>query len=118
MEVYGKERGFLMTVGASAAIAKRCPDHRLENWAKLLREGDDASTIENRAALICILNDGYEQNRHFTDPSYKAEPLTEAAVLALPSDTFLALLGEALAATAPKREIESKPLKKNTDGEE
>ena len=117
MVVFGKERGFLMTVGASAAIAKMCPDGRLENWTKMLASGDDASTIENRAKLICVLNDGYEQNRHFSDSSYKAEPLTVEAVLALPSKTFIGLLGEALKATNPDREIESKPLKKNEAGE-
>ena len=115
MVVYGKERGFLMTVGASAEIAKRCPDHRLENWATMLKNGDDAESIENRAALICILNEGYEQNRAFTDPEYTAEPLSLKAVMALPSDTFLQLLGEAMKATQPKREIESKPVKKNTE---
>lgn len=117
MVVYGKERGFLMTVGASAAIAKRCPDGKLDNWSKMLAGGDDASTIENRAALICILNEGFEQNKHFSDPTYKAEPLTIEAVLALPSRTFIGLLGEALRATNPEREIESKPVKKNIAGE-
>ena len=114
MVVYGKERGFLMTVGASAEIAKRCPDRRLENWAAMLRDGDDAATIEHRAALICILNKGYELNRQYTEPGYTAEPLTAEAVLSLPSATFLALLEEALKATVPKREIETEPLKKNT----
>lgn len=114
MIVYGKKRGFLMTVGASAEIAKRCPDHKIENWAKMISAGDDVSTIENRAALICILNEGYEQNQHYRDPSYEVDPLTIGAVLALPSKEFLELLGEALEATQPQREIESKPIKKNT----
>lgn len=114
MIVYGKERGFLMTVGASAEIAKRCPDHRLENWAAMLRDGDDAATIEHRAALICILNKGYELNKQFNEPGYTAEPLTAEAVLALPSEVFLSLLEDALKATQPKREIETEPLKKNT----
>lgn len=116
MVVYGKERGFLMTVGASAEIAKRCPDHRLENWAAMLRDGDDAATIEHRAALICILNKGYETNKAYNEPGYTADPLTAEAVLALPSDVFLALLNDALKATQPKREIETEPLKKNTAG--
>lgn len=114
MIVYGKERGFLMTVGASAEIAKRCPDHRLENWAAMLRDGDDAATIEHRAALICILNKGYELNRQYNEPGYTAEPLTAEAVLALPSNVFLALLEDALKATQPQREIETEPVKKNT----
>lgn len=113
MEIFGKERGFLMTVGASAEMAKRCPDHRLENWAAMLRDGDDAATIEHRAALICILNKGFEDNKHFSDPEYTADPLTIPQVLSLPADQFLPLLNEALEATNPKREIESTPLKKN-----
>ena len=113
MEIFGKERGFLMTVGASAEMAKRCPDHRLENWAAMLRDGDDAATIEHRAALICILNKGFEENKHFSNPEYTADPLTIPQVLSLPADQFLPLLNEALEATNPKREIESTPLKKN-----
>lgn len=116
MNVFGKDRGFLMTVGASAEIAKLCPDNRLENWGQLLTGADDVTTIENRARLIVALNAGFESNKAFTEPGYKAEPLTVAQVLALPSREFLALLSEALEATKPKREIESEPLKKN--GEE
>lgn len=114
MNVYGKERGFLMTVGASAEIAKLCPDGRLENWGKMISGADDVTTIENRAALICALNKGYEQNRAFSEAGYKPEPITKAEVLALPNREFLALLSEALKATQPSREIESEPLKKNT----
>ena len=113
MVVYGKERGFLMTVGASAALAKRCPDRRLDNWASMLTNGDDVETIENRAALICALNEGYEINRHYLDPSYTAEPLQMEAVLALPMGDFLGLLNDALKATMPDRQIESEPVKKN-----
>lgn len=115
MNVYGRERGFLMTVGASAELAERCPDRRLDNWAKMLKDGDDVSTIENRAALICILNKGYELNKSFQEEDYEANPLKMEQVLALPGDVFLSLLSEALQATQPKREIESEPLKKNTE---
>lgn len=114
MKIYGKERGFLMTVGASAAIAKLCPDHKLEKWTEMLRESDDVVSIENRAKLIAALNEGYEQNRAFSEPDYRPDPLTVEAILALPNREFLALLTEALNATIPKNEIESEPLKKNT----
>lgn len=115
MEIFGKERGFLMTVGASAEIAKLCPDGRLENWGKMISGANDVTTIENRAALIVALNAGYEQNKAFTEPGYKPEPLTKEAVLALPNKEFLGLLADALKATQPQREIESEPLKKNAD---
>ena len=114
MFLFGRERGFLMTVGASAELAKRCPGKRLENWAEMLKNGDDVETIENRAALICILNKGYEDNKHYSDPDYEMEPLTMGQVLSLTNSEFLKLLSEALEATQPKREIESVPLKKNT----
>lgn len=114
MEVFGKERGFMMTVGASAEIAKLCPDHRLEKWTEMLRASDDVTSIENRAALIVALNKGYETNRAYSEEGYRPDPLTVEAVLALPNKTFLQLLNEALAATVPQREIESEPVKKNT----
>ena len=115
MNVYGKERGFLMTVGASAEIAKLCPGEKLENLSKVFGEGaGDAASLETTAKLIVALNKGYEENLHFTDPSHPAQPLTVPEVLSLTVDDFRQLQSEAVAAMLPKREIESEPVKKNT----
>lgn len=114
MEVYGKERGFLMTVGASAEIAKLCPGKRLENLREIFgEEADDASSIENTAAIVAALNKGYELNRKCSEPGYIADPLTVDQLLTLDMTTFRELTSEAVAAMTPRRTIESEPVKKN-----
>lgn len=116
MEVYGKERGFLMTVGASAEIAKLCPEKKLENLRAVFgTEVDDVSSLENTAAVVAALSRGYEQNKHFLDPAYKADPLTVEMLLSLDMTTFRAITSEAVKAMTPRREIESEPIKKNMD---
>lgn len=114
MTVYGKERGFLMTVGASAEIAKLCPGQKLENLSAVFSaDAGDADSLETTAKLICALNRGYETNQRFTDPSHKAEPLTIDEVLSLQVEDFKKLQAEAVAAMLPKREIQTESVKKN-----
>lgn len=114
MIVYGKERGFLMTVGASAEIAKLCPGQKLENLSAVFSaDAGDADSLETTAKLICALNRGYETNQRFTDPSHKAEPLTVDEVLSLEVEDFKKLQAEAVAAMLPKREIQTESVKKN-----
>lgn len=114
MIVYGKERGFLMTVGASAEIAKLCPGQKLENLSAVFSaDAGDADSLETTAKLICALNRGYETNQRFTDPSHKADPLTVDEVLSLQVEDFKKLQAEAVAAMLPKREIQTESVKKN-----
>lgn len=114
MIVYGKERGFLMTVGASAEIAKLCPGQKLENLSAVFSaDAGDADSLETTAKLICALNRGYETNQRFTDPGHKAEPLTVDEVLSLQVEDFKKLQAEAVAAMLPKREIQTESVKKN-----
>lgn len=114
MIVYGKERGFLMTVGASAEIAKLCPGEKLENLSAVFSEdAGDAASLETTAKLICALNKGYEFNKKFSDPDYQPAPLTVEEVLSLTVNAFKDLQSEAVAAMVPKREIETEPIKKN-----
>lgn len=119
MELFGKERGFKMTVGASAEIAKLCPGKRLENLRAVFgNDADDAASLENTAAVVVALNRGYEQSMKFSDPSYKAEPLSVEQLLSLDMETFRAITSEAVLAMTPHREIESEPLKKNISVEQ
>lgn len=117
MKVFGKEREFLMTVGASAEIAKLCPGQKLANLAALFKaDTDDVSSLESTAGLILALNRGAELARSFQEPGYKPEPLTMDQIMSLDMPTFRALAAEAGKAMNPKREIESEPVKKK-DGE-
>lgn len=116
MQVYGKERKFLLTVGASAEVAKVCPGQKLANLAKLFgTAADDVVSIEGTAALIVALNKGYEMARSFREPGYRPDPLTVEQVLTLDMATFRALAAEAGKALAPARTIETEPVKKKDD---
>lgn len=113
MEIYGKDRKFLLTVGASAEVAKICPGQKLANLAQLFgKTADDASSIEGTAALIVALNKGYEMSRSFREPGYRPDPLTIDQVLTLDMATFRALAAEAGKALAPDRTIYTEPVKK------
>lgn len=116
MQIYGKERKFLLTVGASAEVAKACPGQKLANLSKLFGTGaDDVVSIEGTAALIVALNKGYEMARSFREPGYHPDPLTVDQVLTLDMTTFRELAAEAGKAMAPERTIETEPVKKKDE---
>lgn len=116
MLVYGKERKFLLTVGASAEVAKACPGQKLANLAQLFGQAsNDVESIEGTAALIVALNKGHEMARSFREPGYKPDPLTVDQVLTLDMATFRALAAEAGKALQPERTIETEPVKKKED---
>lgn len=113
MVIYGKEREFLMTVGASADLAKACPGQKLANLGKLFSaSGDDVTSLEGTAKLIVALNKGHEMARSFREPGYQPDPLTVEQVLSLDMVTFRQLAQEAGKAMNQDRTIESEPLKK------
>ena len=113
MEIYGKNREFLMTVGASAEVAKACPGQKLANLGQLFKaSSDDVSSIEGTAKLIVALNRGYEMARSFREPGYQPDPLTMEQVMSLDMATFRELAAEAGKAMRQDRSIESEPLKK------
>ena len=77
MIIFGKERGFSFTVGASVEIAEMCPDGDLTKIEKFL-SGKYGRVTRNGAKLIIELNKAYEMQRSFEDETYKPEPLTMA----------------------------------------
>ena len=77
MIIFGKERGFSFTVGASVEIAEMCPDGDLTKIEKFL-SGKYGRVTRNGAKLIIELIKAYEMQRSFEDETYKPEPLTMA----------------------------------------
>lgn len=114
MIVYGKERYFKLTVGASAAIADQCPDGDLTRIAEVFAQ-PYAAKINFLAHFIAALNAGYERARAFEDPTYQADPLTVPQIGALDQDTFLALQHEAMASFNGdvNTKIETEPAEKS-----
>lgn len=114
MIIFGKERGFRFTVGASVEIAEMCPDGDLTKIEKFL-SGKYGRVTRNGAKLIIELNKAYEMQRSFEDETYKPEPLTMAQLMALSAEQFTALMSEAMAAfeAGRKTTVEVEPSKKN-----
>lgn len=97
MQLFGREIKFMRTVASNCEIADMCPDGDI-NKAGTLFEGSYQRSQNTAAKFICIMNKGYEMNRHFSEPDYEPKPLTADEVLYLPDDVFNALFTEALEA--------------------
>ena len=96
MEVFGKERHFLLTVGAATEIASFCPDGDLSRIGELMAESYDKSMVYV-SKIIVALNKGYEQRQKF-ETGECSEPLTIEMVMALDMQDIALLRREALSA--------------------
>lgn len=118
MVIHGKERGLLLTVGASVGIAELCPNGDMSRLGEVLSAenayGDQVKTISK---IIIEMNRGFEMSKKFSEPDYIPEIITEEELLALPPKVFGEFQKEALAAFKgdTKTTVEVEPSKKNED---
>lgn len=96
MKIHGKEIKFLRTVKATSDIAKLCPNGDINRIEEVFSEKDIAGTIENGAKLIHFLNEGYEMNKHFEDPSYQPNIISVEEILYLDDATYTKLIQSAM----------------------
>lgn len=117
MELFGREIGFKLTVGAACEVAEKCPGGELKNFQQLI-EGRVAAATEGRIALIMALSRGYEEARAFEDPGYKPAPITPAQLRTLDLLTFREVFEAAFAAFLDglQTSVTLKESKKNGDG--
>ena len=113
MLIHGKERGFALTVGASAEIADLCPDGDLKRLGEVL-DGKYGEMLRSTAKIIVAMSRGYEDGKAFEDPGYKPDPLTDREVLSLTTEDFRRLQSEAMDAfqAGHKTTVETEPEKK------
>lgn len=108
------ERGFKLTVGASIAISKLCPDGDISRIGEILEGKNYADTVQTSSAIIIALSEGYEKSKRYEDSTYKPNPLTMDDILSMPPDDFKELQLEAFKAfradAKPSVELE-KPKK-------
>lgn len=97
MKIRGREIGFLRTVKTACDIADLCPDKDLNKIGALF-SGATSDVTRNGAKLIHFMNEGYEMNKHFDDPSYKPNPISEEEILYLDDDTYQQLFSEMMSA--------------------
>lgn len=114
MEIYGKNIGFFMSVGATAKLAKECKDGDISNLAEVfnLPQGEQ---LEKTAEFVCILAEAEENRKYFEAcGNYDKQTITVDEILSLPADKFTELQTEMLDAinAGAHREIETKAPKK------
>ena len=95
MRIHGKEIGFSLTMGASAEIAKMCPDGDLKRIGELL-DRPYAESIDFQVRLIEALNKGYAEEKKWEGES--CDRLGQDELLSLSPQEFNSVALEAMAA--------------------
>lgn len=116
MELYGKEYGFRLTVGAAAEIAELCPGKDIAQIGELIR--NMAGLLNpDKIKIIVALSRGYESARKFEDPAYTKKELTAELLESLDLVTYGKCYGEAMNALVDglKITVQTEPAKKNED---
>lgn len=95
MIINGKDRKFLLTIGASAEISELCPQGDLSRLGEVFSQSY-AKQIRVTAKLIAAMSRGYENQKHYEDSSYEPDPLTVDEIMALDTQTFQELTHAAM----------------------
>lgn len=111
MKVQGREIKFLRTVKINFDIAKICPDQKLEK-IDLLFSDDSAQSLKNMIKFVQLMNQGYEEAKHFEDPSHEINIISEEEMMFMPDAIFSDLFQEAVNAfLGIKQTVEVEPSK-------
>lgn len=113
MVIHGRERHFLLTVGASAEISEYCPDGDLSRLGEVFDQpyGKQMRAV---AKIVAVLSRGYENAQKFADNGYNPCPMTVEEILSLDTATYQELTKEAMSAftASVSTTIETKSAKK------
>lgn len=116
MNLYGKNYGLKLTVGASRDIAKLCPNGDINKIQAVIEDKDMIRQLENTLKIICALSRGYEEAEHFKNPEHVVDPITLELLYSL-SPSEMSYLTESMTAAledGSRREVEAEPGKKVT----
>ena len=80
MQIYNKEVGFALTVGASIEISKLCPDNDITRIDEVLGS-DYVQNLETTVKMILIMNNAFVSVERLE--GRKADSITEEEVLSL-----------------------------------
>lgn len=114
IEVFGRQYGLMMTVGASEEIAKILPGGKLENIYAAFDGKSDAEALDFSVRFICILSNAFDENAEFSGQVIDHPKLTEKMLKAMPAADFAMLQGVAMGAIKESSEttVEVEPSKK------
>lgn len=118
MIIFGEEYGFMLTVGASAAIADLCPDGDLNKMNELL-DGKFSDTAKFMASFVEAMAKGFDDAKRYAGEEITHKPLTAEMVMALPGNVFKEVQAAALASFRGDTEqtVEVAPSKKKESNE-
>lgn len=116
MKIYGRNYGFLFSVGAEQELAGLCPNGELRRLQDVMK-GNNQEAIAAAAEVLCVLSRWHEKAQAYFNPDYEQHPLTRELLDLLPLETFQQLQNEALGSFrrdgAPS--VEAEPPKKKED---
>lgn len=114
MVIHGKDRKFLLTIGASADIADLCPDGDMTQIGEIFAKASFAEQVKFTIKMAIAMNRGYEENKAFEIAGYEEDVITEKELRTLTPDQLQELSSAVLAAYRGDMsgEIEAEPEKK------
>ena len=118
MKINGREIKFLRTVKTNFDIAGICPDGKLEKMGDLFPD-DSLESIKNMVKFIQLMNQGYEEAKHYEDPTHEVVVIKEEDIMYMPNDDMSNLFQEAVNAFLGVKqtvEVEPSKSKKKTSG--
>lgn len=96
MKIYGKERKFTLTVGATAKVAALCPDNDIKNIDQLLT-GDFVTVIDTVLKLAVYMNEAYELKLSY-ETDHEADPVSYEELSTLSAEEMTQLQDEVVSA--------------------
>lgn len=113
MEIYGKERGFSLTVRAASKVARLCPGGDLGRMGEVLNGKNFADNLDVISKFIQYMSEGYEERKHF-ETGAEPDPLTLDEIQSLTMDELTQLQQAAFSAFAgdAKPSVETESSKK------
>jgi len=113
MLIHGREVHFLLTVGATRAVARMCPEGDISNIGLIFEGKSTDKMIDVIAELAAAMSSGYEDQKKYLEQGYVPNPISKDEVLTLTiqelEDLQKELMGELGAGMMT--EIEAEPEK-------
>lgn len=109
-----KDLQFKRTVWADIQLAKLAPGNNMKRLGEVLGSDDSTVQFETMMKVIRIMNEGYERQAHFNDPTHEMDVITMEELENLTEEELLELSNRAFADVANdgKTTVEAEPEKK------
>lgn len=118
MKINGTDYGLEFNVQAHEEVAKLCPGQDIARLEELYNRGS-AESLRADIAIACALSRGYEDHRHFEDPDYVQNYLTEEDFRFLPFYMITEIEKEItrVMAEGSGQTVEAEPVKSSSKNE-